>query len=279
MPPPCPICGSPSADVRRLAPLPFKACSRCGFVFRFDRTDAEVHESYEGGDYTKIRANAYMTPETVSQRRADARVRLDYLRPYVSSGALLDVGTAGGLFVAEALERGFVAEGLEPTPEFAAFARDEIGVPVLSTTVEEAGLEDRSLDVVTLWHVLEHIPDPVEVLGALHTALRPGGVIGVEVPNAGGYAARLLGRRWSALEPEVHVNQFGVQSLREALERTGFVVEQTESVTYRPYMPEAQRRSIGTRARRAIDGLVLRSSADPHPSGHELLRAVGRRAA
>jgi 2-polyprenyl-3-methyl-5-hydroxy-6-metoxy-1,4-benzoquinol methylase len=274
---PCPICGSSVTPTIHLLPLPFSTCRACGFTFRDDRSGDQVRARYEEGEYVKVRAVAYVDPATVPDRRRDARVRLDFLAPFTTSGRLVDVGTAGGLFVAEAGARGFEAEGLEPTPEFAAFARDEIGVRVRTTTVEDADIPNGSMDVATMWHVLEHVPDPVTVLRQLRDTLRPGGVLAVEVPNAASYLARALARRWPALEPAVHVNQFGPRSLATALERAGLAVAHAETVTYRPYMSDAQRASIGTRMRRAVDAVVLRSTADPHPSGHELLRAVAHR--
>lgn len=273
----CRVCGASARPSQLLAPLPFATCEGCGLTFRDDRADCAVHAIYESGAYTEVRATEYADPRTLRDRRRDARVRLDFVAPYAAGGRLLDVGAAGGVFVEQAIARGFAAEGVEPTPSFAAFATETLGVPVRATTVEEAELADASLDIVTMWHVLEHVPDPVAVLRLLHDALRPGGLLAVEVPNAGGHLARSQGRAWPSLEPDVHVNQFAPRSLGEALRRAGLEVVAIDTITITPYVAPARRLHPGQVAHRLRGLLALRTPAVTHPRGHELLRAIARR--
>ncbi len=277
MSPLCRLCGGHARPSELLAPLPFLTCERCGFAFREDRGERDVHAIYESGAYTEARGAEYSDPRTLGERRRHARVRLDFIAPHADGGRLLDVGAAGGAFVEQALARGFDAEGVEPTPEFAAFARETLGVPVRATTVEQAGLVDGSLDVVTMWHVLEHVPDPVAVLTLLGAVLRPDGVLALEVPNAAGHLARSLGRAWPSLEPDVHVNQFGPRSLAQALERAGLAVVEVGTVTIAPYLTRAERLRPRQLAHRLRGAWALRSVSPTHPHGHELLRAVARR--
>lgn len=264
----CWCCGGPVAASALLAPLPFAACQYCGFAFREDRDDATVHEIYEGGEYADLSGETYL--ELLADRRRDARVRLGYIDEYASSGRLLDVGAAGGAFVLEATEAGFAAEGIEPTPAFAELAREQLGVPVRTATVASAELEPGSFHVVTLWHVLEHIPAPLAELQRLRDVLRPGGLLAMEVPNSGGSLARKLGRDWGSLQPDVHVGQFTPTALRALLERSGFRVLDLSTVTIAPYLSPRVRFAPRALAHR------LRSSSlrSAHPTDHELLRAV-----
>lgn len=278
MPTACRVCGGGTRPSALLAPLPFATCEACDFTFREDRGEQAVHAIYESGAYTESCHAEYSDPRTLEERRHQARVRLDFVAPHARCGRLLDVGAAGGAFVEQALARGFEAEGVEPSPEFAAFAHESLGVPVRATTVEQAGLADASLDVVTMWHVLEHVPDPVAVLALLRDALRPGGVVAIEVPNAAGHMARAQGPAWPSLYPDVHVNQFGPRSLAAALERAGLDVVEVGTITITPYLPRAERLRPGQLAHRLRGLLALRTPAVAHPHGHELLRAVGRRA-
>lgn len=278
MPVPCRVCGASTRPSAELTPLPFVTCGDCGFTFREDRIADDVHAIYESGAYTEVRRTEYSDPRTLGDRRRHARVRLDFIAPHARAGRLLDVGAAGGAFVEQALVRGFDAEGVEPTPEFAAFARESLGVSVRATTVEQAGLADASLDVVTMWHVLEHVPDPVGVLTLLCGALRLGGLVAIEVPNAAGHLARSQGRAWASLEPDVHVNQFGPGSLGAALDRAGFDVVEIGTVTITPYLPFAERLRAGQIVHRLRGLQALRTPSRSHAHGHELLRAVGRAA-
>jgi SAM-dependent methyltransferase len=274
--PTCWICDAPTAPDRALAPLPFVRCTACGFVFRPELADS-VHEVYEGGGYQDVRGGHYATPEEIAARDGDARVRLAFLREHAPAGGeLLDVGAAGGNFTAAAARGGFRARGVEPVPAFARFARDVSGADVADGTLEDLDLPAASLDVVTMWHVLEHIPRPVGELRRIREALRPGGALVVEVPNAGGVAARADGASWGSLEPDVHVNQFAPSTLRGALERAGLEVALVDTVPITPYLPPAARRSPAHVSSRLKVALLGRAPRAHHPSAHELLRAVAR---
>lgn len=274
-PTPCWICEAPTETATALAPHPFVRCTACGFVFRPD-VASSVHDVYEGGAYDDVRGEMYATPDEQAARDGDARVRLALVRRHATGGDLLDVGAAGGNFVAVAAEGGFRARGVEPTPRFAAVAQAR-GAEVLQGTLEELDLPPASLDVVTMWHVLEHIPHPVEELRRVRAALRPGGVLAIEVPNAGGVAARLQGAGWPSLEPDVHVNQFAPATLRLALERAGLTVDSVDTVPITPYLPTARERlAPGHLAARAKVALRAGALRERHPSAHELLRAIAR---
>lgn len=273
----CWVCGAPTGACAALAPLPFLECPSCAFVFRADRAVDDVHATYEDGAYAdaELRGSHYADPAQIAERRRDSRVRLAFMAPYVREGRLLDVGAAGGAFVAEAVVAGFRAEGIEATPAFAAVARDVLGVQVTTGTIESAQLESAAYDAITLWHVLEHIPQPVTELERLREALRPGGVLALEVPN---YGAARGGVDWPSLEPDVHVNQFSPGPLRAALERAGLRVVVVGTVPITPYLTARAAfdpRHVYYRLRAASE---LRSPRGSHPTGFELLRAVAVRA-
>ena len=166
----CWICGRGAAPDPTLGELGFARCGGCGFVFRPELAGA-ARRTYETGAYEEVRG-AHYTEAEVAARRRDARVRLAFLAPHAPGGRLLDVGAAGGAFVAEARDAGYDARGIEPTPAFAAHARERLGVDVAEGTLEDARLRPGSLDAVTMWHVLEHVPRPVEQLRRVREALR-----------------------------------------------------------------------------------------------------------
>jgi SAM-dependent methyltransferase len=122
------------------------------------------------------------------------------------------------LGVARAL--GWRVAGIELDPDAATRARrftDEIHVgDVLS-----ASFAPDRFDVVTAFHVLEHVPDPVRVMRRMLEWLAPGGLLIVEVPNAGGLGARLFGPAWSGLELPRHLSQFTPESLAAVVKRAG----------------------------------------------------------
>jgi SAM-dependent methyltransferase len=271
----CWICAEPTDPDRTLAPLTFRRCDGCGFVFRPDLADS-VRAVYEDAVYDETHGEVYTSAADLKARDSDARVRLELVREHVRSGDLLDVGASGGNFVAAAARAGFRARGVEPTPTFARVAREVVGADVVDGTLEELELPQQSLDVVTMWHVLEHIPRPVDELRRVRAALRPGGVLAIEVPNAGGWAAGREGSSWGSLEPDVHVNQFAPDTLRGALERAGFEVVLIDTVPITPYLPRLRRFAPRHLAARAKVALLAGAPRAHDPLAHELLRAVAR---
>ncbi len=201
---------------------------------------------------------------------------LTWLTGHLSAPAdLLDVGAVGGAFVAEAGSSGYRAWGIEPTPSFAVHARESLGVDVRSERLEDAALDHYSLDIVTIWHVLEHLPDPVGELTRLFRALPPGGIVAIEVPNYASAVARHQGTAWMSLEPDVHVSQFTPASMGEALRRAGFDAVEVFSIPITPYLSPVQRLAPGHVAARLKATRWLGTPRGMHPSGHELLRAIG----
>lgn len=243
-------------------------------VFRPDLDDAALRRVYAAGAYEDVRGEHYL--RELEYRRRDARVRLRYIEPWASSGRLLDVGAAGGAFVAEAAARGFDASGIEPVPSFARAAREELGVDVREGALADVELEQDAYRAITLWHVLEHIPQPVQALRRLAGALAPGGIVALEVPNAGSAIALRLGTGWASLEPDVHVNQFAPASLRAAIERAGLELCDMRTSAITPYLGVRARLDPRHLAARAKAAIWLRDPRGEHPSGLELLRAVAR---
>jgi len=76
-------------------------------------------------------------------------------------------------------------------------------------------------DVVTAFHVLEHVPDPVAMIQRMLGWLAPDGLLIVEVPNAGGLGARIFGKAWSGLELPRHLSHFSPETLTRAVEQAG----------------------------------------------------------
>ena len=228
---------------------------------------------YAGGGYEEIRGDQYL--RELAHRRRDARVRLRYLRPWARAGRLLDVGAAGGAFVAEAALAGFDASGIEPVASFARLAREQLAVDVRDGRLEDAELGPSS-DVITMWHVLEHVPEPLGAVRRLAGSLAQGGVLAVEVPNAASAVARHMGPAWTSLEPEVHVNQFTPESLRLLLERAGLEVRDVRTTAITPFLTARRRLGAGHLAGRLKATMWLRDPRVEHPRGHELLRALAR---
>jgi ubiquinone/menaquinone biosynthesis C-methylase UbiE len=146
---------------------------------------------------------------------------IERFRP--GKGRILDVGTAGGSFLHVARERGWQVAGCEPNKWMTGWSKEHYGLDIVPGTLFDMTLEDASFDVVTLWDVLEHVPDPRKTLKECRRVLKPGGLLVVNYPDIGSLVSRLMGRRWVFLL-SIHLYYYTEESIQDILGQTGFKV-------------------------------------------------------
>jgi len=139
-------------------------------------------------------------------------------------GRLLDVGCGGGLFLRLMNQRGFRGVGIDFSQEAARTAWREQGAPVLCGSLERVPLRARTFACITMFHVLEHLPDPRAHLIAAHRLLTSGGRLVVQVPNASSWQCHLLGRGWNGVDVPRHLFDFRDRDLEKLLESCGFEI-------------------------------------------------------
>jgi SAM-dependent methyltransferase len=140
---------------------------------------------------------------------------------------VLDVGCHTGELASVLIERGLDVVGVEPNPRAAEIARSH-GIEVIAEPIEGARLPARHFGTILLSQVLEHVPDPAQVLATARAALRPGGVAYVVVPNGRSLWRRIFGESWIHWHVPFHLFLFSERSLRTYAEQGGFVVRRVE---------------------------------------------------
>ena len=213
-------------------------CSACSSAFLDPRAaEHALGRLYAGEYYTHV---APVEPgEPVESQRAtelvhrarwflDPRFRFAHarltrhLRLPRAGGRLLDVGCGSGHFVAGACALGWDASGID-TDAVAVAAGRSAGLPLSTTTLEEiAQTQPGSVDVVTMEHVLEHVPDPASFLRAARRVLRPSGTLWLATPNIDAAGHTRFGRAWKHLDPPRHLVIFSSAALEDQLRRAGF---------------------------------------------------------
>ena len=144
------------------------------------------------------------------------------LRP--PPGRLLDVGANIGTLVELAGKAGYEAIGLELNLAGVEYAQAK-GLDVRCATIESAGFEPSSFDIVSMSAVAEHVPDLHETLAECRNLLKPGGLLYLSnSPNYGSFGARLERELWYGLQPGGHVWQYTSRTLKDHVERSGFQV-------------------------------------------------------
>lgn len=141
--------------------------------------------------------------------------------PALPGGRVLEVGCGAGDSLLALRALGWQVEGLELDPAAVRVARGR-GLSVKEGDLAAQDYADRSFDALAMVHVLEHLPDPIAVLGEARRILRKGGRLVVITPNAESLAHRRFGRAWRGLEPPRHVQVFSRASLVRVVEAAGF---------------------------------------------------------
>jgi SAM-dependent methyltransferase len=143
------------------------------------------------------------------------------------------VGCGHGFFLDESRKRGWTVEGIETSVAPRAYATTTLGLRVLPSPLEDANLPGGSFNVISLWHVLEHVADPVQTVRQIHALLHDGGLVAIACPNIASLSAKLTGAEWLWLGYPYHLYQFSPGSLRWLLEHNGFTVKRV--VTHETY--------------------------------------------
>jgi SAM-dependent methyltransferase len=159
--------------------------------------------------------------------------------PLDSHTRVLDVGCNLGSFLAVLRDRiGCSVAGLEPAPIPAKYAREHFHLDVREACLDDLAdsFAPASFDLITLWHVMEHLWAPRRDLDIVRSLLKPGGTLIVEVPNFADPLCRLFGSSWAYVDVPRHLLHFTPRSLRNFLEDAGFTVATLECTgTFRPY--------------------------------------------
>jgi 2-polyprenyl-3-methyl-5-hydroxy-6-metoxy-1,4-benzoquinol methylase/Zn ribbon nucleic-acid-binding protein len=224
----CPACDSGSHTqlfVKRGYPI--VRCDDCGLVFSNPQVDESlVLDEYREGGSNDLWVDVLTSPRQIELDREKFAEILDELEPHRGAGCLLDVGTSIGLFLRLALDRGWTGIGTEFGRRALAHARDELGLDVTDSPLEQlAG----AYDVVTVLSVLEHVNRPREFLREVSRLLKPRGAAYFIVPNVDSLACRVLHERAATFDGRNHLVYFSPRTLRNVLGREGFDVVSTRT--------------------------------------------------
>lgn len=192
-------------------------CRSCDLVYMNPRPH---HQSVQD-NYSAVEDTRYLDEE---QGRVETFTEsLEHVAEFMPSGCMLDVGCHVGTFLTIAEQHGFQVAGVEPSTWASEIARGRINGPVHRGAVEDAPLPEGGYDVITLWDVIEHLPDPALDLRSIHASLRPGGIFAVSTMDVDSLFARVLGRRWPWYM-QMHLVYFSRATLCEMLRREGFQI-------------------------------------------------------
>jgi SAM-dependent methyltransferase len=232
---PCPICSTetvvPRFEVEAMEEA-LVVCTECGLgrfhpMLSSDRLRALYPDEYYGEPGWKFRPLIEGLVRAVGERHTS------FLSRELSAGArILDVGCGRGVILGSLAEKGFEVHGLEISAEAARGADPRAEIRI-ADNLKDAEYRTASFDRVIIWHVLEHLIDPVGTLREAHRVLKPGGRLIVAVPNFSSLQARCTGAAWFHLDLPRHVYHFPLPALRQLLTQVGFDVRSVHHFSLR----------------------------------------------
>jgi SAM-dependent methyltransferase len=228
----CPACGRTTQHRFRyqVNGCDIRQCEGCG-LGRTETTGFDA-QAYYTGDYFSGRHSDgysdYRAAEPVLRREFARSVA--FIRGFRPDGRLLDLGCAYGFFLKEA-DRFFDASGIELAEDAADSCR-HAGLNVLSGVADEANMARvGELDVITLFDVIEHLPDPFATLALCRRHLKPGGIIVITTGDFASPVARLAGAKWRLMTPPQHLWFLTRESLARAATPLGLALEYCDHPT------------------------------------------------
>ena len=204
------------------------SCEDCGFTFTQGAPDeAEIGRYYETPDYishsdTKKGAMNFIYHQ-LRRYMLRRKAHLVMKESHRKEGKLLDIGTGTGYFAHTMQQRGWDVEAVEKNPQARAFAQEHFVMEVK----DPAALSEfapETFDVITLWHVMEHLEALNETWELLQQLLNETGTLIVAVPNCSSYDAEHYGADWAAYDVPRHLWHFTPATMQQLASKHGFIM-------------------------------------------------------
>lgn len=228
---PCPLCNSPRshADQRR-GTVTLRRCDDCSMVFSASgEVPTDMYEAAFADEGHRYHQYAHEAERVASGKHHVAwgwRQFFKRTTPLPADRTLLDIGCSTGVFLSEARRRGWDRiTGNELSPSAAEWARKLVGCAVYEELIEQAPIAPESFSAITVWEVIEHVPDPQGFVRRIRELLKPGGVVAITTPN--------WESRWERATtdffrmPPYHLSYWTPPTLSRLLSDAGFTDIQT----------------------------------------------------
>jgi len=171
----------------------------------------------------------HFVPESADYLEVGSRpeqYKIDMTKEYVKGGRLLEIGPSYGSFTFMAKKAGFEVSAIEMNERCCNFLTNVIGVQAIHSDNPVSALEQLSaFDVIALWHVIEHLPDPWSTLDAIYKNLNPGGCLILAAPNPDAFQFRIMGKYWPHVDAPRHLMLIPMSVMQQKMEALGMKLE------------------------------------------------------
>lgn len=201
-------------------------CKQCGLVYLNPRpTQQEINEEYSAEYHIGrlLRRKPITDDEIEYQIKKNIGRAEEIVKQFGNKGKLLDIGCAAGFFIACLKRYGWNVTGVEISEWASKFARERLGLKVFMGSIEDIQINEY-FDVITMYHVLEHLPFPLRTLKRVSEIVTDDGVLVIKGPNLDSFDRVWHGKHWRGYDPPFHTYHFTPETYRMILEKAGFSV-------------------------------------------------------
>ncbi len=227
----CAVCQKPTGSELFLLPqtagriFRYHRCTSCGLIFLNPRPDAGDISWYYDEEYYRRGERKFRNwveiPRFLFARQRARRLQRFIARRGARKGRVLDVGCGQGTFLRLLKREGWEVLGTELSEKQARRAV-EAGLPVTIGDVQEGQFPPASLDLITLWEVIEHLRQPAALMKLIRPMLSKRAIVAISTPNIAGLGARTFREKWFCLDPPRHLYLFSPKTLEHLMNRAGF---------------------------------------------------------
>lgn len=202
-------------------------CNNCRFKYTNPiPSENEIGSFYESDDYISHSNTNKSLVDKIYQavRRYTIKKKYKLVKRECNADSILDVGSGTGEFLSYCNHKGLTSKGIEPSDSARKLSIDNYKLDI-SEESELQNIKDKSVDAITMWHVLEHVYHLNKRIETLKRILKDSGAIFIAVPNCSSYDAKKYGKYWAAYDLPRHLYHFTPKDINSLMDKHGLHVK------------------------------------------------------
>lgn len=242
-------------------------CLKCGLLFTEPRPDSNhIGKYYQSEEYYSHQENksGFIPKIYESVKKVNLKHKRKLASKGMKVGTMLEIGCGAGDFLHEMEQKGWNCTGIEPSKEAKAIAKNRVKANILNPE-DLATLKDESFDLITMWHVLEHVDNLKDEVRHLQRLLKKGGRLVLALPNFKSADAEYYREYWAAYDVPRHLNHFGRESINNIFKTTKLQLKKIDKLVwdayYISYMSEKYKNHTLPLLKGAVRGLMSNCKA------------------
>ena len=218
-------------------PFQIHECLSCGLLFTEPRPDADhIGKYYQSEEYYSHQENTkgFIPRVYESVKKVNLKRKVKMATAGLPTGTILDIGCGVGDFIHEMERSGWSCSGIEPSDDAQAIARKRVKARLCKPD-ELSTLPDASFDLITMWHVLEHVDNLHEEVNHLYRLLKKGGRILIAVPNFQSADSQHYKEFWAAYDMPRHLYHFCKESINNIFKNSNLTLVKSDKLKWDAY--------------------------------------------